>query len=138
MAGSRELIEFLVNRCRSYIFSTAIAPPVAAATNASIQLIPQLEARRLALRATSHQLRQQLRDNGWPVPAGDSPIIPIVIGDNHSALELSRQLHAHGLLVPAIRPPTVPEGTSRLRVSLCAMHSIDHTEALVRSLGNHK
>ncbi len=134
VAGSRDLINYLVNRCRTYIFSTAIAPPVVAATAASVSLVPELGARRAALGRLSVELRSQLRANGWNVPTGDSPIVPVIVGDNHRALELSQHLLAAGFYVPAIRPPTVPPGTARLRISLCALHTSEQIQALVESL----
>ncbi len=91
-AGSQAFIDFLVNRCRSYIFSTAIAPPTVAATAASIKLIPQLDERRSTLRRLSSNLRTQLQALGWQVPAGDSPIVPVIVGDNATAVQLSRRL----------------------------------------------
>lgn len=133
-AGSRELIEFLVNRCRSYIFSTAIAPPVVAATSASVCLIPQLGERRAKLCELSIYLRKRLIASGWQVPAGDSPIVPIIVGENGQAVELSQRLERAGYYVPAIRPPTVPSGTSRLRISLCALHTGEQIDGLIDQL----
>lgn len=134
VAGSRNMIEFLVNKCRSYIFSTAIAPPVVAATAAAVSLMPQLDDRRVKLRSLSLHLRSRLREGGWQVPQGDSPIVPVIVGDNGKALQLSRRLTDAGYYVPAIRPPTVPVGTSRLRISLCAWHTTEQVEALVDQL----
>lgn len=134
IAGSRDLIHFLVNKCRSYIFSTAIAPPVVAATAASVSLIPELSDRRDKLKALSIELRKQLSNRGWHVPAGDSSIVPIIVGDNAKALALSQQLIESGYYVPAIRPPTVPTGTARLRISLSAMHSQEQVQGLVDQL----
>lgn len=135
IAGSRPLIDFLVNKCRSYIFSTAIAPPVVAATAASVRLMPLLGDRREKLRALSTQLRTQLQASGWQVPSDDSPIVPVIVGDNATAVELSRKLLAAGFYAPAIRPPTVPTGSARLRISLCALHSHDQIGELVNQFG---
>ena len=135
VAGSQALIDFLVNRCRSYIFSTAIAPPTVAATAASVKLIPQLEDRRERLHELSFNLRTQLQASGWPVPSGDSPIIPLIVGDNAAAVELSRKLMSAGFYAPAIRPPTVPVGSARLRISLSALHSSAQISELVKQIG---
>ena len=136
VAGSRALVDFLVNKCRSYIFSTAIAPPVVAATSAAIALMPELGDRREKLRQLSLTLRARLQSQGWQVPDGDSPIVPVIVGENAAAVALSQRLMAAGLLVPAIRPPTVPAGSARLRVSLCAMHSLDQLEMLIGAIGS--
>ncbi len=138
LAGSQLLVDYLVNRCRSYIFSTAIAPPVVAATAASIGLMPELTTRRQQLLAMSRQLRERLQTElqtaGWRVPAGDSPIIPVIVGDNARTVQLSQRLLECGLFVPAIRPPTVPPGTARLRISLSALHRPEHIEQLAQEL----
>ncbi len=135
MAGSQEFIDYLVNKCRSYIFSTAIAPPVVAATTAAVSIIPQLSERRAKLRMLSTELRGQLRSQGWQVAEGDSPIVPVIVGENATALALSQQLLEAGCYVPAIRPPTVPPGTARLRISLCALHSLDQVRTLAAGVG---
>lgn len=135
VAGSRDFIEYLVNKCRSYIFSTAIAPPIVAATAASVALIPQLNERREQLRRLSVKLRLQLHSQGWQTGVGDSPIVPVIIGENAATMELSQRLQEAGYYVPAIRPPTVPPGTARLRISLCAAHSIEQIECLAAELG---
>ena len=135
VAGSRELIDFLVNKCRSYIFSTAIAPPIVAATAASVRLMPQLGDRREKLHALSGQLRSELQASGWQVSSDDSPIVPVIVGDNATAVELSHRLLAAGFYAPAIRPPTVPAGSARLRISLCALHSHDQIGELARQFG---
>lgn len=135
VAGSQDFIDYLVNKCRSYIFSTAIAPPVVAATTAAVSIIPQLSERRAKLCMLSTELRGQLRSQGWQVAEGDSPIVPVIVGENATALALSQQLLEAGCYVPAIRPPTVPPGTARLRISLCALHSVDQVRTLAAGLG---
>lgn len=135
VAGSHDFIEYLVNKCRSYIFSTAIAPPVVAATAASVALMPQLNERREQLRKLSVKLRLQLHSQGWQTAVGDSPIVPVIIGENAATMELSQRLQKAGYCVPAIRPPTIPPGTARLRISLCACHSIEQIECLAAELG---
>ncbi|MEZ6137393.1 MAG: 8-amino-7-oxononanoate synthase [Pirellulaceae bacterium] len=122
-AGSAVAIEYLVNRCRSYLFSTA--PPAAsmAASLAALELSQGMSAARTALQTTSFELRQQLQRMGWNVPNGQSPILPLIIGDERSSVRWSEHLSEQGMRVPAIRPPTVPPGTSRLRISLSTQHT---------------
>lgn len=134
VAGSRGLIDFLVNRCRSYIYSTAISPTVVAATLASIELMPSLTEQRLRLHTIGQHIRSELKQQGWLVPDGSSPIVPIIVGTSERALAISRELLDAGLFVPAIRPPTVPEGGARLRISLSSSHSDQQLSELCRAL----
>jgi 8-amino-7-oxononanoate synthase len=131
VAGSTALTDFLVQRCRSYIYSTAIAPPVVAATRAAIGLMPALSVERERLRALGQHVRSTLQDRGWQVPDGRTPIIPVIVGTAERALELSDQLAAEGCYVPAIRPPTVPPGSARLRLSLSAAHTDEQIQQLL-------
>jgi|688.fasta_scaffold00078_58 8-amino-7-oxononanoate synthase len=135
VAGCSVTIEYLVNSCRSYLFSTA--PPVAAmaAALAAVELLPSLGAIRTQLLEQASALRTRLSDMGWTVPSGRSPIIPLVIGEASDAIALSRRLSQQGIYVPAIRPPTVPNGTSRLRISLSATHSTQDIDRLCCALG---
>lgn len=130
VCGSSVLIEFLVNHCRSYLFSTA--PPVATmlASTASIDLIESMREQRLELRALSTALRSRLREQGWNVPEGESPIVPLIVGGEAEVVGLSMRLRERGLYVPAIRPPTVPVGKCRLRISLSTVHNKSHIEIL--------
>ncbi|MGN6134011.1 MAG: 8-amino-7-oxononanoate synthase [Aureliella sp.] len=134
VAGSRGLIDFLVNRCRSYIYSTAIAPPTVAATLAAVALMPHLVERRERLTALSQRVRAALSEQGWQIPSGSSPIVPVIVGSSQQVLTLSLELRACGLFVPAIRPPTVPPGAARLRITLSSAHSDHHIERLLTTL----
>lgn len=134
VAGSRELIDYLVNRCRTYIYSTGIAPPLVAATLAAIELMPELSERRERLQAISRRVRLALAEQGWRVPRGETPIVPVIVGSSERAVALSRQLLRAGLFVPAIRPPTVAADAARLRISLSAAHSDDQIERLLSAL----
>lgn len=131
VAGSQALVDFLVQRCRSYIYSTAIAPPVVAATRAAVALMPSLSPQRERLRTLGQHVRSSLQSGGWQVPDGRTPIIPVIVGTSERALELSAHLAESGCYVPAIRPPTVPPGGARLRVSLSAAHSDQQIEQLL-------
>ena len=134
MCGSRRLIAWLVNHARPYIFSTALAPPAAAAARCAVELVEKEAQRRKHLLSLAGGLRNRLRELGKPVGGSACQIIPVVVGDAHAAMQLSRRLEASGLLIPAIRPPSVPEGTARLRISLTAGHTSEDAERLVAAL----
>ena len=110
--------EYLLQFCGGYRYSTALAPALAAATLANLQRLPGLEPERQALLARAWQLRQRLVALGYPRPPGHGPVVPVLVGDEEVAMALQRRLEEAGLLVTAIRPPTVPQGTARLRVVL--------------------
>lgn len=135
VCGSERLIEWLVNRARPYIFSTALPPATCAAAEAALAIVQRDAAARQQLLARAERLREQLREQGWQVGDSASQIIPLIVGNPQRALELSRQLRGDGLLVPAIRPPSVPPGESLLRVSLTTAHTEPMVEALLASLG---
>lgn len=120
VAGPSLLVEYLVQRGRPFVFSTAPPPAVADSIATSLQLVSAEPERRSRVRALAGRLRAQLRAAGVPVPGVDSPIVPIRIGDNAQAVAIATRLQARGFDVRAIRPPSVPEGTARLRVSLNA------------------
>ena len=126
VAGPRAFTNLLVNRARSYIFTTASTPADAAAALAAVAVVraPEGDALRARLRAHVERVR----------PGHPSPIIPVLIGDEQATLDASAALLEQGLFVPAIRPPTVAPGTSRLRVALSAAHTDEQVDALVRAL----
>jgi 8-amino-7-oxononanoate synthase len=120
VAGPAWAIEYLEQRARPFIFSTAAPPAVAAALDASLDLIAAEPERRERVRFLARYLRERLTAEGIAVPPGDSPIVPIVLGENERALAVAAVLQDAGFDVRAIRPPTVPAGTARLRVSINA------------------
>jgi 8-amino-7-oxononanoate synthase len=122
VCGTRELIDWLVNHARPYIFSTALAPPAAAAALRSIRLVQTEPHRRRDLLASADRLREGLRALGLDVGRSTTQIVPILVGPPEPTLALSQRLQEAGMLVPAIRPPSVPPGSSRLRLSLTAGH----------------
>ena len=126
-AGSEVFTDLLVNRARSYIFTTASTPADAAAALAAVGVVRSEEGDALRARLRSHV--ERLR------PGHPSPIIPVVFGDEQATLDASAALLEQGMLVPAIRPPTVPDGSSRLRVALSAAHTAEQVDALARALG---
>ena len=134
VAGDETLIETLIQNARTYIYTTATPPLLAHALLASLQIIAQEEWRRERLRALIAQLRDGLAASSWQLMPSETPIQPLLAGGNDAALALSARLAATGLLVPAIRPPTVPQGTARLRISLSADHEAADVARLVAAL----
>jgi 8-amino-7-oxononanoate synthase len=132
VAGSRDVVDLLVNRARSYIFSTALPPADAAAAVAAVRVLRSAEGAALVDRLRS--LLQRMAEAGVVSPGHPSPIIPVVLGPEQAALDASTKLLARGLWVPAIRPPTVPVGTSRLRVTLSAAHRDEDVTRLIDAL----
>jgi 8-amino-7-oxononanoate synthase len=134
VAGPAWAIEYLVQRARPFVFSTAPPPAVAAALDASLTLVAAEPDRRQRLRDTAARLRAGMAAAGIPVAAGDSPIVPVVIGDTGRALAVAAVLQTEGFDVRAIRPPSVPEGTARLRVSVNVDLSDAVTDRFVHAL----
>ena len=118
VAGPAWAIEYLEQRARPFIFSTAAPPAIAAALDASLDVIAAEPERRERVRFLARYLRVRLTESGIAVPAGDSPIVPVIIGENERAVAVAAALQEAGFDVRAIRPPTVPAGTARLRVSV--------------------
>lgn len=144
VAGPEVLLEWLLQTTRSYTYATAAPPLLAEALRASLQLVLGAEGavRRQHLQTLVARLRAGLAPGadaavdaaGWRLMPSETAIQPLVVGDNHAALALMAALHAQGLWVPAIRPPTVPAGTARLRISLSAAHSAAAVDELVTAL----
>ncbi len=134
VCGPRVLCDWLVNHARPYIFSTALAPPTCAAACRAVQIVQEDSEPRWRLLHLAEALRQSLRAEGLDTGTSSSQIVPVMVGEPETALELSRRLQVHGFLVPAIRPPSVPPGTSRLRISLTAGHGVTDIEALARAI----
>jgi 8-amino-7-oxononanoate synthase len=128
VAGSKQLIEFLKNKSRSFIFTTAMAPAVAAAALRNLQFIDAHPERVQQLRDNVKFFCDALRLHGLQVPQTESAIIPIIIGDEAKALRISETLQNEGVLIPAIRYPTVAKGQARLRASLMATHTKEELE----------
>jgi 8-amino-7-oxononanoate synthase len=130
VAGSRSLVEWLVNCARPYVFSTASPAAMAAAATAALDIVRNEPQRRQELLVHARQLREDLQRQGWNIGASASQIIPLVVGGPERAIALSQQLRERGVFVPAIRPPTVPDGEACLRISLTA----GHTDAMLAML----
>jgi 8-amino-7-oxononanoate synthase len=133
VAGSRSLIALLVNRARTFIFTTALPPPVVAAVDAALDIVACEPERRERLGRNGARLRAELQALGFAVPAGETPIIPVIVGSNHAALASSATLLEQGVFVQAIRPPTVPQDTARLRVTVMASHTDEDLSHAVRA-----
>ena len=134
VAAVDPVIELLIQQARPYIYTTAGPPALAFALIRSLELMAQESWRRERLVQLSRQLAALLKTSPWRLLCSTTPIQPLVVGKNREALALSDSLAASGILVPAIRPPTVPEGTARLRISLSAAHSEQDVLRLVEAL----
>ncbi|MDO8446737.1 MAG: 8-amino-7-oxononanoate synthase [Deltaproteobacteria bacterium] len=125
IAGSRELIDYLTNKARGFIFSTSLPPFVLASAIAAIDLVEDEPELRQALWKKTWYLKKWLDSMGFDTMGSETPIIPVFIGDTGKTMEFSRRLLEEGVFVSGIRPPTVPEGKSRLRATVMANHSYD-------------
>ncbi len=134
VAAEQIVIDTLVNHARSYVYTTATPPALACALLESLQLIAQGDALREHLRGLIAQLRSGLADLPWKLMPSDTAIQPLLIGDNQAALALSEGLRERGIRVAAIRPPTVPQGTARLRITLSAAHAGSDVGQLIGAL----
>ncbi len=136
VAGHPALIEWLVNKARTYVYTTATPPLLAAAVSASLKVIEAEAWRRERLQGLIARLRGGVAGLPWSLMASDTPIQPLVVGPNQAAVRLADGLRERGLLIPAIRPPTVPQGTARLRISLSAAHETADVDRLIQALGD--
>jgi len=134
VAGEEALIEWLLQRARTYVFTTASPPLLAFALMASLELIEAEEHRRTRLRVLIERLRKALAGLTWKLMNSETPIQPLIVGDNAAAVDLAGALQKRGIWVPAIRPPTVPAGSARLRITLSAAHNVEHVEELAAAL----
>ncbi len=131
VAGRRDLIEYLVNRARSFIYSTALPPATLGASLAAIQAIQREPERRKSLWENVRFLREGLKDQGWSLLSEASQILPVLIGEARETMEVTDELLARGVFAQGLREPTVPPGTSRLRLTPMATHNReDLTQAL--------
>jgi 8-amino-7-oxononanoate synthase len=135
VAGSRVLIDYLVNAASGFVFTTAPPPAVLGAIDAALDLVPGMDAERVHLAALGDRLRQGLAALGIDHGASSTQIVPAMIGGEDDAMRIAAALEAADLLASAIRPPTVPPGTSRLRLALRAGHSQDDIDVLLEAIG---
>ncbi|MFP4445272.1 MAG: aminotransferase class I/II-fold pyridoxal phosphate-dependent enzyme [Desulfosudaceae bacterium] len=134
VAGSEKLRQYLINCCAGFIYTTALPPAVIGEIDAALDLIPQLDAERIRLLETAEHLRSRLGRAGFDTGASASQIIPVIIGAESDALDLAGYLEEQGFLAVAIRPPSVPPGRSRIRISLSALHTEAEVAALAAAL----
>jgi len=133
VAGSRVLIDWLINRARSFIYSTALPPPLLATALAALHIVKNEPERRRRLWNNAAFLRQGLSGLGYRLGESESPILPVLIGDEEKTMALCAALLKHGVFAHGIRPPTVPEGTARLRVTPTATHTDEELERALRA-----
>lgn len=135
ITGSRAFIDWVINTARSFVYTTALPPAACAAALAALDVVEHEPERRRRLLDLASHLREALRDRrGLDIAGSASQIVPVVVGENERVVEVSRQLEEAGFLVPAIRPPTVPCGKARLRISLSADHSDQDVHRLLAAI----
>ena len=134
ITGTKDFISYLINTSRSFMFSTAPPPAMASAAQAAIHLIQQQPERRAQLWHNREYMYQGLITMGCHMPMTQSPILPIIVNDPELAVKMSRHLQKKGIYIPSIRPPTVPKGTSRLRITVTAEHSIQQIDAALTAI----
>ena len=132
--GSQQLIHWISNRARPYVFSTAAPPACCAAALAALRVVQEEPRRRTELLARADHLRSELANRGWSTGTSTTQIVPVIIGQAEKTMQFARQLQSRGLFVPGIRPPSVPAGESLLRISLSESHTDEMIDLLLRSL----
>ncbi|WP_113721137.1 8-amino-7-oxononanoate synthase [Aeromonas salmonicida] len=135
VGGSRELVDYLVNFARHYVYSTHMPAAQACAVSKSIALVRAADESRAHLARLITRFRQGTAALGWQLGASNTPIQPLLVGESSAALQLAARLRDRGVWVSAIRPPTVPVGTARLRITLSAAHSEQDVDRLLEALG---
>ena len=138
VAGSRNLRDLLINRCRSFIFTTSLPPVVIAMAKAAIDIIKKEPQRRRALRDNSQTLREGLERMGFSLGRSGSQILPLMVGDSAKCMNLAERLLQNGVFAQGIRPPSVPPGTSRLRIVPMATHTREQMEQALRAFKDAK
>ena len=134
VAGEQVVIDYLIQAAKSYVYSTPAPPALSATLSASVSLIEQGDDLRTHLRMLITYLKDNLHCKKWQLMPSETSVQPLVVGGNLEALALSEYLQTLGILVPAIRPPTVPVNTARLRISLSAAHSLEDVKALIDAI----
>ncbi len=134
VAGPRVLIDYLVNRCRSFLFTTALSPLLVHATEAALDRLAAEPERRQRVFALAERLRSRLRASGLDCLASQGPLVPVILGDNRRAVAVAEGLAQRGFDVRAARPPTVAPGTARLRISVHADRTEGEIDALAAAL----
>jgi 8-amino-7-oxononanoate synthase len=133
IAGSEDLIQYLVNKARSLLYTTALPPSVCGATLAALKILGERPDLISQLRNNTIYFRKRMMDLGYLIPAGETPIVPLVVGNPSVTMEMAQTLLDEGVYVQGIRPPTVPDGTSRLRITLMASHTKEQLDFCLRA-----
>jgi 8-amino-7-oxononanoate synthase len=136
VAGHESVVSFIRNRARSFVYSTAPPPAVARAALAALPLVRDADDARTRLLSHASRLRTALREQGFEVPDTNSQILPVLIGENDRTMQLSAELLERGVFVQGIRPPTVPEGTARLRLTPMATHRAEHIDKAIAAFAS--
>jgi 7-keto-8-aminopelargonate synthetase-like enzyme len=134
VCGTRSLIDWLANRARTYVFSTSQPPAASAAAIAALDIVQHEPNSRKSLLRNAAALRDRLREDGWNTGESESQIIPVIIGNADRTMRLAASLREAGFFVPGIRPPSVPDGESLLRLSLCYHHTPEMIGGLTETL----
>lgn len=134
VACSSKMRDYLVNFCPGFIFTTALPPAVIGATSASLKLIPQFEEKRLDYHQRISHLREEIESLGFDTGPSSTQIIPIILGSEKKTIDLTNWLKEYGMLASAIRPPTVPDNSSRIRLTLSLLHADEHIKTLLNTL----
>jgi len=135
VAGGAFLKEYLINTSKAFIYTTAQPPAIAAAASAAIKITQNDPDRRRRLWATRNYLHSELKALGFQFTDTQSPILPIIVKSPETALKMSQALYEAGIYVPAIRPPTVPKNSSRLRLTVSSEQSNDQLEKVIKAFG---
>lgn len=133
VCGSKVLIDFLLNHARTFIFQTSLPPAICAASYKAIEIIEQSKVKRQLLLSNVKKVRTSLVDMGFTVKGDNTPILPVIIGDTHMTVILAKRLQEKGIYAPAIRPPTVALGESRIRLTVTADHNLREIDYLLES-----
>jgi glycine C-acetyltransferase/8-amino-7-oxononanoate synthase len=134
VAGPKDFVAYLINTSRSFIYTTAPPPAIVAAASAALAIIQQEPQRRATLWRNREYLHHGLVDMGFQLTNTQSPILPIIVKNPELGVQMSHRLREEGVWIPAVRPPTVPKETSRLRITVTADHSIEQIETALRAL----
>ncbi len=138
LTNSKTIIDYLVNFSGELIYSTYLGPPQAGAAEAALKIIQKSQTTARQIRNTANRFREQLESNGWQTQAFDSQIVPVILGDSEDTLELRNKLLEHGILAGAVRPPTVPENSSRLRFSFHSGVGAEQVDDIINIMNSWK
>ncbi|QDQ02597.1 8-amino-7-oxononanoate synthase [Lysinibacillus fusiformis] len=126
--------QYLLNTARSFIFQTGLSPSAIEAAREGILIIQNEPERRIQLLNNAQYLRLKLGEYGFVIGQGDTPIISLLVGNSHKAMQFSEKLMDEGIFIPAIRPPTVPKGSSRLRITVMATHTMEQLDMVINKI----